>query len=41
VELVDGKDLFWYGTHLARAVEPLSHKVALARARCFGSVPNN
>jgi ABC-type Fe3+-hydroxamate transport system substrate-binding protein len=41
VELVDGKDLFWYGTHVARAVERLSDQVALARARCFGSAPNN
>lgn len=41
VDLVDGKDLFWYGTHVARAVERLSDEVARARARCFGSAPNN
>jgi hypothetical protein len=41
VELVDGKDLFWYGTHVARAVERLSDQVARVRARCVGSTPNN
>lgn len=40
-ELVDGKDLFWYGTHLARAVERLSGDVARARSHCFGSASNN
>ena len=39
-ELVDGKDLFWYGTHVARAVERLSEDVARARARCFGLAPH-
>ncbi len=37
VELVDGKDLFWYGTRAASAIERLSAKVARLRARCFGS----
>lgn len=36
-ELVDGKDLFWYGTRAASAIERLSAKVARLRARCFGS----
>jgi len=41
VELVDGKDLFWYGTHLGRAVHRLTEEIARVRARCFGSAPNN
>ena len=41
VALVDGKDLFWYGTHVARALERLSGDVARARARCFRGAPNN
>jgi hypothetical protein len=41
VERVDGKDLFWYGTHMARAVVRLGEDVARARARCFGWPPNN
>jgi ABC-type Fe3+-hydroxamate transport system substrate-binding protein len=41
VELVDGKDLFWYGTHTALAVERLREKVARLCARGFGLAPNN
>lgn len=41
VELVDGKDLFWYGTHVARAVRRLSDEIARARTRCFGLESNN
>ena len=41
VEHVDGKDLVWYGTHLASAVEGLGAKVADARARSIGLAPNN
>jgi ABC-type Fe3+-hydroxamate transport system substrate-binding protein len=41
VELVDGKDLFWYGTHVAVAVERLGRVVARVRAECFGLRPNN
>jgi len=41
VELVDGKDLFWYGTHMARAIERVSEEVARARARCFGLASHN
>ncbi len=41
VDLVDGKDLFWYGTHVARAVERLSDEVERVRARCFGLASNN
>ena len=41
VERVDGKDLFWYGTHLAHAVQRLREEVSRVRARCFGSAPNN
>jgi hypothetical protein len=40
-QLVDGKDLFWYGTHVARAIERLSGEVARARTRCFGSASHN
>lgn len=32
VERVDGKDLFWYGTHMALAVERLAGEVARIRA---------
>lgn len=41
VELVDGKDLFWYGTHVARAVQRLPREIARIRARCFGLAANN
>jgi hypothetical protein len=41
VELVDGKDLFWYGTHVARAVTRISDEIARARTRCFGLEANN
>lgn len=41
VDLVDGKDLFWYGTHVARAVKRLAGAVARIRARCFGLAANN
>ena len=37
VELVDGKDLFWYGTRAARAIERLSACVGRLRSLCFGS----
>ena len=40
VELVDGKDLFWYGTHMAVALERLTASVASLRERAFGSPPN-
>lgn len=36
-ELVDGKDLFWYGTRVAGAIERLSERVARLRSICFGS----
>ncbi len=41
VERVDGKDLFWYGTHMACAVERLVEEVTRVRVRCFGLAPNN
>ncbi|KPK50757.1 MAG: hypothetical protein AMJ63_13930 [Myxococcales bacterium SG8_38_1] len=41
VELVNGKDLFWYGTHVARALGRLRNEVERARARCFGLASNN
>ena len=41
LDLVDGKDLFWYGTHMARAIERLSEEVARTRARCFGLASHN
>jgi ABC-type Fe3+-hydroxamate transport system substrate-binding protein len=37
VQLVDGKDLFWYGTQLARALGRLPEQIAALRASCFGS----
>jgi ABC-type Fe3+-hydroxamate transport system substrate-binding protein len=37
VRFVDGKDLFWYGTHVARAVERLCGDVAEARALSVGA----
>jgi len=41
VQPVDGKDLFWYGTHLARAVARLREQIAELRSSCFGSAPHN
>ncbi len=41
VELVDGKDLFWYGTRMAGAIEGLSHRIEQLRSVCFGVSPNN
>jgi hypothetical protein len=39
--LVDGMDLFWYGTHVARAVARLGDEVARVRKKCFGSASYN
>jgi hypothetical protein len=36
VELVDGKDLFWYGTRVAAALERLAGRIDALRSRCFG-----
>jgi ABC-type Fe3+-hydroxamate transport system substrate-binding protein len=36
-ELVDGKDLFWYGTRVAGAIERLGARVDRLRSICFGS----
>jgi hypothetical protein len=41
VERVDGMDLFWYGTHMSRALERLGEEVARIRARCFGLEAHN
>lgn len=41
VELVDGKDLFWYGTRLAAAIARLDERVERLRALCFGAQANN
>jgi hypothetical protein len=40
-ELVDGKDLFWYGTRVARAIERLTDRIARLRLTCFGLQANN
>jgi hypothetical protein len=40
VRLVDGKDLFWYGTHVARALERLTQEVSHAWQR-IGSRSHN
>ena len=40
-ELVDGKDLFWYGTHLAHALERLRRQIAVLRLKCFGFEAHN
>lgn len=40
-KIVDGKNLFWYGTHVARAVERLVADVAELRTRTFGSTGHN
>jgi hypothetical protein len=40
-KLVDGKNLFWYGTHVAHAVERLVADVAELRARSVGSTLHN
>lgn len=37
VDLVDGKDLFWYGTHVARAVERLGAVLARFRIERVGA----
>jgi len=37
VELVDGKDLFWYGTRMSGAIERLSARIAALRSACFGA----
>ncbi|MDH4283541.1 MAG: helical backbone metal receptor [Myxococcales bacterium] len=37
VELVDGKDLFWYGTRAAGAILRLTDRIARLRAACFGT----
>lgn len=36
VELVDGKDLFWYGTRMCGAIERLSQRVERLRSICVG-----
>lgn len=41
VQPVDGKDLFWYGTHLARAVPRLRQQIAALRSSCFGLPSHN
>jgi hypothetical protein len=41
VRPVDGKDLFWYGTHLGGAVGRLRACVAALRAACVGSEAHN
>jgi hypothetical protein len=41
VELVDGKDLFWYGTHVARAVERLGSVFVRFRSRSLGTSAHN
>jgi hypothetical protein len=38
---VQGKDLFWYGTHLARAVPRLRVQIAALRSSRVGSVAHN
>lgn len=38
VQPVDGKDLFWYGTHLAQAAKRLRAQITSLRSSCFGSV---
>lgn len=37
VRHVDGKDLFWYGTHLAEAVGRLCEQISEVRAACLGA----
>lgn len=41
VQPVDGKDLFWYGTHLALAVPRLRAQLTDLRSTCFGSAAHN
>ncbi len=41
VELVDGKDLFWYGTRVATALERLKERIDSLRARCFGGADHS
>jgi ABC-type Fe3+-hydroxamate transport system substrate-binding protein len=36
-ELVDGKDLFWYGTRMSGAIARLSVRIAALRSVCFGA----
>ncbi len=40
VAAVDGMDLFWYGTHMARALGRLGAEIDRIRARCFGLQAN-
>jgi len=40
-ELVDGKDLFWYGTRVAGAIERLTDRIDRLRSACFGLQANN
>jgi hypothetical protein len=40
-ELVDGKDLFWYGTRVAGAIERLIERIERLRSKCFGLRANN
>jgi ABC-type Fe3+-hydroxamate transport system substrate-binding protein len=41
VELVDGKDLFWYGTRVATALERLAERIEALRSRCFGGADHS
>ena len=41
VELVDGKDLFWYGTRLATGLKGLKQRVEALRLRCFGGADHS
>ena len=41
VERVDGKDLFWYGTRAARAIDRLSVRIKSLHSTCFGVRANN
>jgi hypothetical protein len=40
-ELVDGKDLFWYGTRVAGAIDRLTDRIDRLRSVCFGLRANN
>jgi len=40
-ELVDGKDLFWYGSRVAGAIERLADRIDRLRSACFGLQANN
>jgi ABC-type Fe3+-hydroxamate transport system substrate-binding protein len=41
VEHVDGKDLFWYGTRAAAAIDRLSNCIESLHSSCFGVRANN